>query len=108
MSGQCFLHATHGEHCDVIAPVAPLAERTGSVWTFSTSPTGQMKLHHVLPPYKKLVTIAASTTTPRNPASHTSLPLVATSRNVKATIISPSWTSTYRLAIHSPILRAPG
>src|SRR5258706_11397417 len=98
MSGQCFLHATHGEHCELRSPV-PCAERDGSVWIFSTSPTGHRKLHQVLPPYTKLVTIAASTITPRNPASHVSLPFVATGRSDRHVIISASWTSREFLLI---------
>ncbi len=92
MSGQCFLHATHGEHCDVSSS-GGAAPRAGSVWIFSTRPTGHRKLHHVLPANVKLTIAAITATAPRKPASHTALPLVAHSRRLSATTMSASWTT---------------
>ena len=92
MSGQCFLHATHGVHWDVRSPLG-IAAAAGSVWIFSTRPTGHTKLHHVFPAYTKLVTTAASTTAPKKPASQVALPFVARSRSARHATMIASCTS---------------
>jgi hypothetical protein len=50
-------------------------------------------LHHVFPAYRKLVAIATAITAPRNPASQTSLPFVATKRSARQATMIASWTS---------------
>ena|GEM_PF-4196036 len=87
MSGQFFLHAVHGAHWEFDSPIS----RDGSVYTFSTKPTGHTKLHQVLPVYKKPMTMASRVAAATNPASHTAEPLVAIRRSDRAVTKKPSW-----------------